>query len=243
MKSTWVHKDQDFLWLSERDGWRHAYLVSRDGKRVQLITTGAYDVTEICGVDEKASWLYFIASPENATQRYLYRARLGWFAAAPSASVPPLRLELIVTTFLPTRTGLSTLILARTSRPPPISSSFPRIIQLACLKITPHCALLSLHSLLSHRILQGGYRRRRHPRRLDAQASAFRSRQKISRPRLRLWRTCGANRPRRMGRMEQSISIALSPRPVTSSSASIIAARPRRKAAPGEKSSMAPSIP
>jgi len=72
----WVHNGQDFLWLSERDGWRHAYLVSRDGKRVQLITSGAYDVVEIGGVDEKAGQLYFIASPENATQRYLYRASL-----------------------------------------------------------------------------------------------------------------------------------------------------------------------
>jgi dipeptidyl-peptidase 4 len=72
----WAHNGQDFLWLSERDGWRHAYLVSRDGKRVQLITSGAYDVIELGGVDEKGGWLYFIASPENATQRYLYRAPL-----------------------------------------------------------------------------------------------------------------------------------------------------------------------
>src|SRR5271154_7581298 len=72
----WLHNGADFLWLSERDGWRHAYLVSRDGKRVQLITPGAYDVIEICGVDEKSGALYFIASPENATQRYLYRAPL-----------------------------------------------------------------------------------------------------------------------------------------------------------------------
>ena len=27
-------------------------------------------------VDQKAGWIYFIASPDNATQRYLYRARL-----------------------------------------------------------------------------------------------------------------------------------------------------------------------
>jgi dipeptidyl-peptidase 4 len=72
----WVHNGQDFLWLSERDGWRHAYLVSRDGKRVQLITPGAYDVIELGSVDEKAGQLYFIASPENATQRYLYRSPL-----------------------------------------------------------------------------------------------------------------------------------------------------------------------
>jgi dipeptidyl-peptidase 4 len=72
----WVHNGQEFLWLSERDGWRHAYLVSRDGKRVQLITPGAYDVIKIDGLDEKSGQLYFIASPENATQRYLYRAPL-----------------------------------------------------------------------------------------------------------------------------------------------------------------------
>ena len=72
----WLHNGQDFLWLSERDGWRHAYLVSRDGKRVQLITPGAYDVIGVGGVDEKGGWFYFIASPENATQRYLYRAPL-----------------------------------------------------------------------------------------------------------------------------------------------------------------------
>ena len=40
----WVRNGQEFLWFSERDGWRHAYLVSRDGKRAQLITPGAYDV-------------------------------------------------------------------------------------------------------------------------------------------------------------------------------------------------------
>src|SRR5277367_4051276 len=83
----WVHNSADFLWLSERDGWRHAYLVSRDGKRVQLITPGAYDVTEICGVDEKASALYFIASPENATQRYLYRVPLD--GSQPAQRVSP----------------------------------------------------------------------------------------------------------------------------------------------------------
>ena len=72
----WIHSGQEFLWLSERDGWSHAYLVSRDGKRVQLVTPGAYDVIELGSVDEKSGALYFIASPENATQRYLYRAPL-----------------------------------------------------------------------------------------------------------------------------------------------------------------------
>ncbi|PYP52687.1 MAG: S9 family peptidase [Gemmatimonadetes bacterium] len=67
---------KEFTWLSERDGWRHVYRVSRDGKTVRLVTPGAFDVIEVAAVDEPGGWLYFVASPDNATQRYLYRARL-----------------------------------------------------------------------------------------------------------------------------------------------------------------------
>jgi dipeptidyl-peptidase-4 len=73
---TWLHNGADFLWLSERDGWRHAYLVRRDGNRVQLITKGNFDVISLDRADEKGGWLYFSTSPDNATQQYLYRTRL-----------------------------------------------------------------------------------------------------------------------------------------------------------------------
>jgi dipeptidyl-peptidase-4 len=72
----WLGDGRRFLWLSERDGWRHVYAASRAGGAPQLITAGAFDVVSIEGVDEKAGWLYYIASPDNATQRYLYRTEL-----------------------------------------------------------------------------------------------------------------------------------------------------------------------
>ena len=72
----WLDGGKRFLWVSERDGWRHAYSVSRDGASIKLITTGAFDLTNIESVDEAGGWLYYRASPENATQRYLYRAAL-----------------------------------------------------------------------------------------------------------------------------------------------------------------------
>jgi dipeptidyl-peptidase-4 len=84
--SAWVDVDDDlrfldkgkaFLWTSERDGWEHLYRVSRDGRRVKLLTPGAYDVLSLVGMDEKAGWLYFTASPDNPAQRYLYRSKLG----------------------------------------------------------------------------------------------------------------------------------------------------------------------
>ncbi len=72
----WVNGGEQFVWLSERDGWRHAYLISRDGKQCKAITKGKFDVIHIEAIDEKGGWLYYAASPTNATQRSLYRVPL-----------------------------------------------------------------------------------------------------------------------------------------------------------------------
>jgi dipeptidyl-peptidase 4 len=65
----------DFLWLSERSGWRHAYRATRDGD-LKPITRGEFDVIEVAHLDAAGGWLYYLASPDNATQRYLYRVSL-----------------------------------------------------------------------------------------------------------------------------------------------------------------------
>jgi len=72
----WLNKGQEFLWASEKDGWRHLYRISRDGKTEKLITNGKYDVMDISTIDENGGYVYFHASPENATQKYLCRTKL-----------------------------------------------------------------------------------------------------------------------------------------------------------------------
>ena len=72
----WIDGGRTFLWMSERDGWQHVYRVPREGGDGQLITKFDGDVVDMAGVDEKGGWLYFIASPQNAGQRYLYRSKL-----------------------------------------------------------------------------------------------------------------------------------------------------------------------
>jgi dipeptidyl-peptidase-4 len=72
----WLDGGRSLLWLSERDGWRHAYRVSRDGRDVELLTPGDYDVLGLEAVDERGGWLYVTASPEDATKRFLFRVRL-----------------------------------------------------------------------------------------------------------------------------------------------------------------------
>jgi dipeptidyl-peptidase-4 len=72
----WINGGKEFLWMSEKDGWRHAYRISIDGTKETLITKGNYDVMDIRLIDEKNNQLYFLASPTNATQKYLYKTRL-----------------------------------------------------------------------------------------------------------------------------------------------------------------------
>ena len=72
----WLDDAQSFTWMSERSGFRHLYRVSRDGKEISPITSGNFDLIQIVGADLKKQILYFIASPDNATQRYLYSASL-----------------------------------------------------------------------------------------------------------------------------------------------------------------------
>ena len=69
-------KDGGFLLVSEHSGFAHLYRYAGDGTLLYQVTRGSWDVRRLHGVDEKAGWVYVVASPENATQRYLYRAPL-----------------------------------------------------------------------------------------------------------------------------------------------------------------------
>jgi dipeptidyl-peptidase-4 len=72
----WLEDEKYFTWTSEKDGWLHLYKVSRDGKEFSTITKGNIDVVKINCIDPKGGYVYYIASPENFTQRYLYRSKI-----------------------------------------------------------------------------------------------------------------------------------------------------------------------
>ncbi|MDA7928471.1 S9 family peptidase [Mariniblastus sp.] len=72
----WIRDGKEFIVISEKDGWRHAYLYNREGKEIALLTPGEYDIIERSTVDESGGWYYFYASPKNGTERYLYRVPL-----------------------------------------------------------------------------------------------------------------------------------------------------------------------
>ncbi|WP_404400408.1 DPP IV N-terminal domain-containing protein [Idiomarina seosinensis] len=65
-----------FSWLSERSGYRHLYTVNRQTGRMTAITKGNWDVIDVLRFDKSQDWVYFIASPDNPLERYLFRASL-----------------------------------------------------------------------------------------------------------------------------------------------------------------------
>jgi len=71
----WINNGKEFIWVSEKDGWRHLYRIDRAGDE-KLVTPGDYDVMGIDRIDEAGGYIYFSASPDNATQKYLYRVKL-----------------------------------------------------------------------------------------------------------------------------------------------------------------------
>lgn len=88
----WIGKEganePDLLWVSERDGWRHAYRVNRKTGKANPITNFAADIMGVEAIDAGGGWLYFLASPDDALRMYLYRSRLDG-SGAPERVTPP----------------------------------------------------------------------------------------------------------------------------------------------------------
>jgi dipeptidyl-peptidase-4 len=82
-----VGHETGLVWLSERDGWCHAYVISRATGEPRLITNFPGDVISEIAVDDAGGWFYFLASPQDATRKYLYRSRLNG-SGAPQQLTP-----------------------------------------------------------------------------------------------------------------------------------------------------------
>ena len=81
----WLDRDREFTWMSERNGWRRMYSVSRDGTTIKALSADSMDVTHpafafgaqaVLGTDATGEYVYHYASPQNPTQLYLYRTSL-----------------------------------------------------------------------------------------------------------------------------------------------------------------------
>ncbi|MFO0888370.1 MAG: DPP IV N-terminal domain-containing protein [Isosphaeraceae bacterium] len=70
-------KDGSFLWLSERDGWKHIYHYDADGKLKDRVTSGEWEVRSLAHVDADSGWITFTGTRDEPISPNLYRTRIG----------------------------------------------------------------------------------------------------------------------------------------------------------------------
>ena len=66
----------EFLWSTERSGYRHLWLHGADGRPIRELTSGEWVVTRVVGLDEERRLAYFEATRESVLERHLYRVSL-----------------------------------------------------------------------------------------------------------------------------------------------------------------------
>ena len=83
---TYLSDRRHFVWMSERDGYRHLYLYENDGTLVRQLTKGAWNVTDFHGVDLARGAVYVTATEASPMERHLYRVSFE------DSDAPPVRI-------------------------------------------------------------------------------------------------------------------------------------------------------
>jgi dipeptidyl-peptidase 4 len=73
---TFLPNNKGFIWISETNGYKHLYNYDFNGKLVNQITTGQFDVMNFYGYDEKLNTLYYQSTENGAINRDLYSIKL-----------------------------------------------------------------------------------------------------------------------------------------------------------------------
>lgn len=83
--NTWVNLHNDlyflsdsdqFIWASERDGFKHLYLYENSGKLVRQLTQGDWVVDNIEAVDAKSNLIYFAGRKDTPLESHAYSVSL-----------------------------------------------------------------------------------------------------------------------------------------------------------------------
>jgi dipeptidyl-peptidase-4 len=73
----WFLKSKpEFLWTSERSGYRHIYRYSNSGEMVGQLTSGDWEVSTITGIDEARGRVYYTSSELTPLESQLYSVRV-----------------------------------------------------------------------------------------------------------------------------------------------------------------------
>lgn len=74
---TFLHtRNDEFIWISERDGYRHLYLFNTEGEMIRQLTSGQWVVRNFLGLGPKDRFAYFTATKESPLNADVYSVNL-----------------------------------------------------------------------------------------------------------------------------------------------------------------------
>ena len=73
---TFLEDSEQFIWASERDGFKHLYLFNNDGSLVRQLTSGEWVVDDIEAIDEAKGLVYFSGRKDTPLESHLYKVTL-----------------------------------------------------------------------------------------------------------------------------------------------------------------------
>jgi dipeptidyl-peptidase-4 len=65
-------KNNSFIWLSEKDGFNHIYFYDKNGKLINQVTKGNWEVTEYYGCNEKSNTIYYQSTENGSINRSIF---------------------------------------------------------------------------------------------------------------------------------------------------------------------------
>lgn len=65
-------EDDSFIWTSEKDGWNHIYHYNKNGKLMNQVTSGNWEVTDYYGYDKKSNRIFYQSTEDGSINRSVY---------------------------------------------------------------------------------------------------------------------------------------------------------------------------
>ena len=73
---TYLQDGKQFLYISERSGYKHLYLYSINGDLLKQVSSGDFEVSQLIGLDEKTKTIYFTSTELSPLERHLFSITL-----------------------------------------------------------------------------------------------------------------------------------------------------------------------
>ena len=81
-------KAKDFFWVSDRSGYYHIYHYGYDGKLINQVTKGNWDMIKVSGIDREAKKIYFLSAEDSGLDQQFYSINFDGSGKTKLSTVP-----------------------------------------------------------------------------------------------------------------------------------------------------------